>query len=203
MSYSYLTKAKESDHLVRYIDELRQFGFLSELRVREVEDFGFAIEIFSGGMWQNASVLGSGAQYILRLTLAIESLEYFHFWIREDPEWYTRTKRLCLIEEPETGLHPGWQSLLMQYLARKAKEYWQFVIETHSEYFVRTLQLLIASGHTPCSSVLVNNVRSDHSVQLIEFTDEGGMSSDFEPGFLDESDSILMALMKFNIDRSN
>ena len=50
---------------------------------------------------------------------------------------------MVCIEEPESNLHPNYQSLLADMLIYLSVEFQiQFIVETHSEYLFRRLRLL-------------------------------------------------------------
>lgn len=78
------------------------------------------------------------------------------------------------------------------------------IIETHSEYFIRRLQYLVANENSPLTSddiqlYYFNNPLEedfDQSQQIIDIKikENGSLSENFGPGFLDEADKIALDL---------
>ena len=65
----------------------------------------------------------------------------------EEQRYEVYSPSMLLIEEPETNLHPKWQSLLAEMFVEANKKFnIQFMIETHSEYLIRKFQTLVADN---------------------------------------------------------
>lgn len=117
---------------------------------------------------------------------------------------------LLVMEEPETNLHPKWQSLLANMFVEANKEFnIQFIIETHSEYLIRKFQTLTADKEIKNTPVKIFYLRNIHkmapgSKQLdTTFIQEDG-SIDFtifDNGFFDETHKLEFSLL--NIQRDN
>lgn len=104
---------------------------------------------------------------------------------------------LIIIEEPESNLHPKYQSFLADIIVRAAMHNKpKFIIETHSEYFIRKLQFLIASKKYDFSSddaVIYdfknpkNLKENEKQTKKITFREDGSLSENLSSGFMDEA----------------
>jgi len=111
---------------------------------------------------------------------------------------------LLVLEDPETNLHPKFQSLLADFLVEAARTFKiQFIIETHSEYLIRKLQYLTAKKTIkPSDSVLYyfhhpDNVPiGEKQVKKIEILDDGSLSDEFGAGFFDEAANWELELLR-------
>jgi hypothetical protein len=105
-----------------------------------------------------------------------------------------------LIEEPESHLHPSLQSKLADFFTSIVDEKFpkKFILETHSEYLIRKFQFLVATKKLKSESVIIyyfdKNTGKPNSVSKIEIQEDGSLSKDFGPGFLDEADNIAIDL---------
>ncbi len=112
-----------------------------------------------------------------------------------------------LIEEPETNLHPSFQSKLADLLIDASKRFnIQFVIETHSEYLIRKMQFLTAKKIIkPADTQIYYFYEPDKipdnepQVKKIEINEAGNLSDDFGKGFFDEADNIAINI--FNMTK--
>lgn len=108
------------------------------------------------------------------------------------------------IEEPESHLHPRFQSKLAEMFVDAYKNYGVHVIvETHSEYLVRKLQTLVAKKELKPSDVSIQYLynpdiekrpNGEPQVKNIEIREDGILKGPFGPGFFDEADSLAMDL---------
>ena len=80
-----------------------------------------------------------------------------------------------LIEEPETHLHPKYQSMLAEMFLDAYTTYnIQFVIETHSEYLIRKFQTFVAKyDGGRILSEKIGEVGSSRLNGLVDFNMEG------------------------------
>ena len=110
------------------------------------------------------------------------------------------------LEEPETNLHPNWQSTLAELFAYQIKIGIRFAIETHSEYFIRKIQNLVASNHCDNEDFVMYYFNSEKERKLnnLKATDEikinknGTLSKSFGPGFFDEAGRLSLELLTLN-----
>lgn len=111
---------------------------------------------------------------------------------------------IIILEEPESNLHPKFQSLLADLLIEAAETFEiQFIIETHSEYLIRKLQYLTAKKQVKTSDSVIyyfhdpNNVpKGEKQVKKIEILEDGSLSDDFGPGFFDEAANWELELIR-------
>ena len=113
---------------------------------------------------------------------------------------YRYESQTIAIEEPETHLHPKYQSLLADMFYEAYTKYGiSFIIETHSEYLVRKLQTLVARKQLDSEQVSLTYVeadnRSERKVRRIHIKDDGCLSEPFGEGFFDEADNLAMSLL--------
>ncbi len=115
---------------------------------------------------------------------------------------------VLIIEEPESNLHPKWQSLLADMLAEANSKFnIQMIIETHSEYLIRKFQTLVAEKVVPAKNVKIFYLRGLHNVtterrqvESLLFQDDGSIDFNvFDHGFFDENYNLTMSLL--NIQR--
>lgn len=129
----------------------------------------------------------------------------------EDGEYYVDYFDPCLllIEEPETNLHPKWQSLLAEMFFEANKKFnIQLVIETHSEYLIRKFQNLVASEKQSESLIKIFYLRNlgavekgRTQVETIVIEEDGGINYEaFDSGFFDESNNLQLSLLNIRRD---
>lgn len=116
---------------------------------------------------------------------------------------------IFLIEEPESNLHPKFQSQLANlFLDAKEKFNHQFIIETHSEYMIRKFQYLVAKGKMKPEDIVIyylhdpNDIpEGEKQVKKIEILPDGSLSDDFGPGFFDEAANWELELLRLKKNR--
>ncbi|MFN6037639.1 MAG: DUF3696 domain-containing protein, partial [Bacteroidota bacterium] len=87
----------------------------------------------------------------------------------------------------------------------------QFIVETHSEYLVRKLQYWVAKGILKQDKVKILYFTNDKSekgkkdvkIKEIFFKANGDLTSDFEPGFFDESTTLSDMLREIRKNHKN
>ncbi|MEE6125981.1 AAA family ATPase [Chryseobacterium arthrosphaerae] len=116
---------------------------------------------------------------------------------------------LLLIEEPETNLHPKWQSLLAEMFFEANKRFnIQLIIETHSEYLIRKFQNLVAAQNA-VDLVKIFYLRhfkningGNKQIEVLNIENDGSIPFQvFDGGFFDESNNLQLSLL--NIRRDN
>jgi AAA15 family ATPase/GTPase len=116
---------------------------------------------------------------------------------------------LLLIEEPETNLHPKWQSLLAEMFYEANKNYnIQLVIETHSEYLIRKFQNLVATDSKSTDLIKIFYLRNIQSVragrkqvETMAIKSDGSINYEaFDSGFFDESNNLQLSLLNIRRD---
>jgi AAA15 family ATPase/GTPase len=121
----------------------------------------------------------------------------------EEYEYYDPS--LLIIEEPESTLHPKWQSLLAEMIAEASKKYnIQLIIESHSEYLIRKFQTLVAEKKVESQDIKIFYLRSAEKaaatgrkqVESLVIQDDGAIDFNvFDGGFFDESYNLSMSLL--------
>lgn len=117
---------------------------------------------------------------------------------------------LLLIEEPESNLHPKWQSLLADMFTEANEKFnIQLIIETHSEYLIRKFQTLVAKKKLYVGSVKIFYLRNlqrltadKKQVESVSINEDGSINYEiFDNGFFDENDKLELSLLNIQRDR--
>ena len=114
-------------------------------------------------------------------------------------------KKLILLEEPETNLHPKLQSLIADFLVDAIKTFEiRFIIETHSEYIIRKMQILTAEKKMKQSDTLIyyfneNETEISEKIIKIEIKANGSLTNEFGNGFFDEATNLKIELLKTKV----
>jgi len=164
----------------------------------------YQFRIIKDGIELKISDQGVGINQILGLLLKIVSMKLDSINI----EWlsYGILGSTIILEEPETNLHPSFQSKLAEMLAEATQLFGvQFIIETHSEYFIRKLQYLTAKKMIKPEDTALYYLHhpkhipeGEQQVKRIVIREDGRLSSDFGPGFLDEATNLMMDIFKLS-----
>lgn len=153
---------------------------------------------------------GYGYTQIAALLLTIHKAICTSSLIHSTEPYYLTSSTIVILEEPESNLHPKFQSMLADMLLEAAtttKENAmgvQFIIETHSEYLIRKLQYLTAKNERLMpDDVFIyyfndpNNIPAgEKQVKKITILEDGSLSDDFGPGFYDEAANWELELLK-------
>jgi predicted ATPase len=116
-----------------------------------------------------------------------------------------------LIEEPESNLHPKFQSRLADFFIDVKSEYHlKFIIETHSEYLIRKFQYLVANGKLNPDDIIIYYFndplhlgKNENHIKRIEILKDGSLSDDFGTGFYDEATTWQWELLRLKGLRKN
>ncbi|MFC0878836.1 AAA family ATPase [Saccharicrinis sp. FJH2] len=117
---------------------------------------------------------------------------------------------MLLVEEPETNLHPKWQSLLAEMFVEAHNDFnIQFVIETHSEYLIRKFQTLVADDKISGEKIKIFYIRhpqdtnqDNKQISSVNIQQDGSINYQiFDGGFFDENDSLELSLLNIQRDR--
>ena len=120
---------------------------------------------------------------------------------------YTFTDSYLAIEEPESHLHPMYQSLLTDmFLDAYTKYRISFIIETHSEYLVRRSQVLVAGKYEDeqelakkCPfKVYYLPKPEDGKPYDMEYQTNGAFGQSFGKGFYDEASMLSFQVLTAN-----
>ena len=181
---------------------LKQFDIADELVFKNVEGVATTIYLRKGEKHIALADLGYGITQFLPILLKIALEEPVKNNTKSDLQI---VKKLILLEEPETNLHPKLQSQIADFLLDAIKTFEvRFIIETHSEYIIRKIQILTAEKLLkPTESVIYyfNEKKEDESKKVIkiEIKPNGTMSNEFGKGFFDEATNLKFELLKTKI----
>lgn len=118
---------------------------------------------------------------------------------------------IMILEEPESNLHPDFQSKLADFFVDASELFKiQFIIETHSEYLIRKFQYLIAKEWLKKEQIVLyyfgaknKNDKENQPVKKINILSDGSLSDDFGPGFYDEADNLAIDLFNLKKHQKN
>jgi predicted ATPase len=196
---------------------LTKFSIGKSLKLNPT-DHPFENDIFAAyiesndGQLINISNMGTGVSQILALMLLpYFALEKHNQTASEISFEIPKNKYIFYLEEPETNLHPNWQSLLLELITDMHKKFGlHFIIETHSEYMIRKLQYLTASINSELSTeesviyyMSAQDTLDDNKVKKIRIDKLGNLSDIFGSGFYDEAINLKFDLIKLNKTQLN
>ena len=182
---------------------LEEFGIGKKLSYGYNEEFDtFFIKIDGRSLLD----YGLGFGLIIQILLTLENGDY----LENKKERRINFPPTYIIEEPETGLHPAFQSKMAEMLVDIQKTFKvNLIIETHSEYLIRKLQYLTATKEIEPSDAVIyyfNNPKKvpegEEQIKKITIDENGSLSDHFGPGFIDEGTNIKFELLRF-INRNN
>lgn len=116
---------------------------------------------------------------------------------------------ILLVEEPETNLHPKWQSLLAEMFVEANKAFnIQLIIETHSEYLIRKFQTLTAAKEIESGSIKIfylrstkNNTVGRNQLETTFIEKDGSIDfTIFDGGFFDVNHKLEDSLLNIQRD---
>jgi predicted ATPase len=189
---------------------IEKFEIGNDIKFKTTDDgSGLQIYLIKGTEESLLADEGYGITQLLSILLSIElktfnkAFKYSHPFLRESQMAYREST--IAIEEPETNLHPKYQSLLAEMFMDAYKTYnVRFIIETHSEYLIRKLQTLVAKKELTTVDVALHYIyhhdeakRPDGKPQVlnIKIKEDGRLSEPFGAGFYDESTKLMMDLI--------
>src|SRR5690606_9270086 len=183
----------------KFIDKwLKNFEIAEEIIFKNVEGVATTIYLRDKDEETALADLGYGITQFLPILLKI-ALEQP---IRKKKSFGTIVKKLILIEEPETNLHPKLQSLLADFFLDALKTFEvRFIVETHSEYLIRKMQILVGDQMIDKNDSIIyyfNGKDEDgqSKIEQIKFLQNGSLDGDFGKGFYDEAANLKYELLK-------
>lgn len=145
------------------------------------------------------AVEGSGSTRMLMILLGLANARHYCD-LRDYTDSLHYYPGTIVLEQPESGLHPSWQSKLPEIFADALKELGlHFLVETHSEYIVNKLQYLIATGKLDSKDVIIyylDNRCGQIRPTEITFDEAGNLSQEMPGAFIDEDDRRSMGLFR-------
>ena len=196
---------------------IKEIGAGDELVLKAIRNgidkkpLGVTYFIKRGNEVLNLEDLGLGMQKMIHLLIKIVEVSkrldghgrdyYSEQYFVYRPE----SRKILLLEEPESNLHPNLQSKLAEIIT-DAMLYLgiNFVIETHSEYLIRKFQYLVASSDSRLRTDLIsihylydpaNMPEGERQVYKLDIREDGFMNNDFGKGFFDEASSLSLSLL--------
>jgi predicted ATP-dependent endonuclease of OLD family len=168
------------------VDGIFDFDYDSEKGIYFPSINGQSFVNVGFGLGQIALIIFKIAEHASKKYIRTNHGEYF----------FSNASSILILEEPESNLHPKFQSLLADLFVKAAETFnIQFIIETHSEYLIRKLQYLTAKKQVkPDDSVIY--YFHDPRVKKIEILEDGSLSDDFGPGFFDEAANWELELIR-------
>ena len=171
---------------------LKQLGIARELRFK-VDDEGAGAKLYLISLKNGAKVPLADEGYGVTQIIA--------FLIQIELAILKNTFTLCL-EEPESGLHPDFQSKLADIFYDAYQEHaMHFIIETHSEYLIRAFQAIVARTVDSQKELenlpfIVHYVDKGGQTYDLEFTESGRFNRNFGPGFFDEAGRLCVEILR-------
>ena len=177
---------------------LQFFGIGEALKVEKVAEDAYTASVRRGDRFIPVSDLGYGHVQLLPLILHTVGMG--------------GRQATLLLEEPEANLHPNLQSrladLFMELVSKNQVKHGgpidvskSLIVETHSEYLIRRLQYLVASGKADPGQIAIYYLGTDPEaedyVQRVTIAENGQLSQEFGPGFLDEASNLMIDLYKY------
>jgi predicted ATPase len=211
---------KSSEHskigwFLMWVDKwLGRFELGKSLKIKNIEKRDiYTIEIIDfNDESRNIKDLGFGVSQIISLLLSPFNANFKHDESYSELKWelivekfeYYDKAPVFYLEEPESNLHPNWQSLLMELITEINQKFGiRFIIETHSEYMIRKLQNLVSKKIINKEEVKIYYFNSNKHVTKEEpkvkemiLREDGILATSFGPGFFDEAVKLTVELLK-------
>ncbi len=191
------------------------FGLGDSVNVTRIGKNNYKLEIVKDKKIISIADLGLGSLRVISIILFLATRPYNGELLKSMLEKRKSDilrvqKQIIIIEEPETNLHPAWQSKMAELIV-KATIFFEvdIIVETHSEYLIRKLQFLTAKKEIrPEKSVIYyvdiqdEETKNGRQVKIIRIGEDGSLSHDFSTGFFDEADSIAVDLYRMQRNKS-
>ena len=125
--------------------------------------------------------VGFGLSYVLPVVLAL----------------LAEPGTLCLIENPESHLHPRGQTKLGELAARAAKAGVQVFVETHSDHFMDGVRIAVRDGLIAPEDVAFHYFERQGGKAIVSSpqVDADGRLSEWPAGFFDQHEENLVRLL--------
>ena len=185
----------------------KEFGLSEKFEINRIAGYGSEILFFDeNNIKTSLKDMGFGYSQLLPIIINIFAKQIYSSAsdkknrIQDSPD-YT-----FLIEEPESHLHPEFQSKLADmFLDAVRTSNNTFIIETHSEYLIRKFQYLIAAKQMDTNELDVYYLGKDPTnkdyIKKIELDSNGMIIKDFGEGFFDEAANLITHL--WDLPRGN
>ncbi len=200
-----------------------KFNIAEDIKIEPIEDgFGIKVILKKNGKDGLLADEGFGISKLISILLNIELLiiedQIRYFSIKSDDEGkrYRNQLATIIIEEPESNLHPNFQTMLSD-LFFNASFYddndmfeeigaggglngFGFIIETHSEYLIRQTQVIVKDNKFAVDSnynpfVIYYIDRNNNTHWKMEYREDGKFTNEFGNGFFNETRNIVKKLI--------
>ncbi len=190
-------------------ESLKLFEICDEVEVNRVSELGYEILFKKNDRKFTFHEMGHGSSQIVQLILTIINTSRNKVYRFGDKN-FNYFSNAFIVEEPETNLHPDFQSKLADFFILAANTFnTQFIIETHSEYLIRKLQYLTANKKheyniKPEDTAIYyfNDPKSlkkgEEQVKRIRIREDGILDGNFGPGFFDEASNLIKEIFKLS-----
>jgi predicted ATPase len=203
ISFAKIGDKEEVDFFRKWTGE-RGFNLFEDFKVDFVNGIGYRFQVFRDRTWLDISDLGFGTRQLIPVILGIFS----HISTNYRRGSKREANNMLLIEEPESNLHPKFQSLLADLFVEAVSISKQpLIIETHSEYLIRKLQYLVAKQEILPESIAIHYIGDDtgkgRDIFKINIDKDGSLDRSFGPGFFDEATNWKFELMRIKHEQKN
>ncbi|MDM1391318.1 DUF3696 domain-containing protein [Myroides marinus] len=178
---------------------LNKFEIADSIEISDVEGVANTVYLNKDGEKIALADLGYGITQFLPILLKLALEQPID---NSEDKKYNYIKKIILLEEPETNLHPKLQSLLGDFLVDAINTFEiKFIIETHSEYIIRKLQVLTATKNIKTDDSLIYYFNSpykgiENQIIKINIDNLGNLDNQFGQGFFDEATELKFQLLK-------
>jgi len=189
-----------------YLDALKDFEIGDDIEIKTIQRTATEITIIRNGRRMLLSDLGFGYAQILPIffNILIIATNYNLWRSTKKSNGTSDHCPIILIEEPESNLHPDFQSKLADLFIKATNLFGiQFIIETHSEYLIRRLQYLTAKTDIKPEDISIyyfNNPEKiphgEKQIFKIEIRPDGIFKQDFGSGFYDQAANSTFDLFR-------
>lgn len=176
---------------------LKEFEIADNIEISYTPGIGSQIFFINKDEKINLVDLGYGVTQFLPIILKIVFCKHTN-------------KKTIIIEEPETNLHPKFQSKLADLFADAVKTFdIHFIVETHSEYLIRKIQILTSKRIVNIEDTLIYYIENenhssfkqeDKKIKKIQIQQNGRLSTPFGSGFYDEADNLSLILLDLSLN---
>ncbi len=167
---------------------IKKFAIGDYFNIDLVEGVAIKVEILHRGKTINLADKGMGEAQLWRII--------FTLGIAIDESGISPVH--LLIEEPDSNLHPAYQSKLVEPIldSLQRSRHLKISVETHSEYLIRSLMVRTKKKPEIREDILINYVDGKRraNCKVIEIQEDGRLSTSFGPGFFDEASNLSMEL---------
>jgi AAA15 family ATPase/GTPase len=229
--FDLISKESNSNALKFINDKIKEFEIADSIEINLVnQGANFDVQFVKDGIKTPLIDLGYGVSLLMPILIGIaakihevEGMLDYEGYEWEDDYRYGHSA-LFIIEEPESNLHPAFQSKLADLFVECSLKYgMNFIVETHSEYIIRKTQYLSKLKPTfdshyfplrftfnPENSIVYYFNKNkgtangnDKIFNEIKFSNDGVLSNSFGKGFFDEADNIALELFLLKSHQTN